>query len=383
MTTAPRRSSAKPHAIKRQAFNDPNQPILRDLFLLQSWRDHPLIELEAWLKQQGRRESTIAVYKSMFNVFLEHLAAKSRSIDQCTENDIETFLVEKSVERSRTGKPTRQRKQYLLLLRRLFAHLATVGREAKNNPARDAARTEELRDNRGQDNPTRFLTAEETQRLIRTLEVRLDELRKEQKSVEEQWLDYRDLGLVAATLGGGLKVADLERLTLNCMSLPDRVIDLSKPNQAHRARLLPFAVAPLQAWLDVQAALPVNAGMDLATHPVFQSDRSGGGVRPSGNRRPFMHASSIHRRVHALLVSAGITGDRACAQTLRNTYGALLIDSGASDNELIDFLGLRLPLTAQRFRATYHHFLHTRGLAKVGALTFEGNESCETIDAGR
>jgi hypothetical protein len=65
MTTTPRRSSAKPHAIKRQAFNDPNQPILRDLFLLQSWRDHPLIELEAWLKQQGRQESTIAVYKSM------------------------------------------------------------------------------------------------------------------------------------------------------------------------------------------------------------------------------------------------------------------------------------------------------------------------------
>jgi hypothetical protein len=180
-----------------------------------------------------------------------------------------------------------------------------------------------------------------------------------------------------------LKVADIERLTLNCMSPNDGVIDLSKPNQAHRARLLPFALAPLQAWHDVQAALPMNAGMDPVTHPVFQSDRSGGGIRPRGNRQPFMHASSIHRRVHAMLKSAGITGDRACAQTLRNTYGALLIDSGASDNELIDFMGLRLPITAQRFRATYHQFLSTRGLPKVGALTFEGNESCETIDAGR
>ena len=48
-----------------------------------------------------------------------------------------------------------------------------------------------------------------------------------------------------------------------------------------------------------------------------------------------------------------ITGDRASAQTLRNTYAALLIEGGATDEHLNDFLGLQASVTAKRLREAY------------------------------
>jgi hypothetical protein len=66
-----------------------------------------------------------------------------------------------------------------------------------------------------------------------------------------------------------------------------------------------------------------------------------------------MHASSIHRRTQRCLEAAGVTGDRACAQTLRNTYAGLLIDAGASDEELVDFMGLKASITSTRLRQAY------------------------------
>lgn len=63
-----------------------------------------------------------------------------------------------------------------------------------------------------------------------------------------------------------------------------------------------------------------------------------------------MHPSSIHRRTQRFLEETGITGERASAQTLRNTYASLLIEAGATDDELVDFLGLKASISAQRLR---------------------------------
>lgn len=344
----------KSHAIKRRAIDPDTQPYLSGLFLLDTWREHPLEEFRSYLAEQGRRASTITVYTSMFSVFLDYLAAQKRTIDQCSPHDVAQFLTGTSLERSRSQKPTRQRRQYLLLLRRIFTHLKTLGRPADTNPAVEAAASKAIKEKRGEDNATRFLTLEERNNVINCLATRLDEMRKDQTSIEDQWLEYRDLALIAATMGGGMKVSHLERLTLNCMDLENRLIVLSEHQHTHRARLLDWALPSINHWLVVQKELPFNAVPLPSEHPVFQSDRSGGGRRRAPTARPFMHATSVHRRInHFLTKIAGITGDRACAQTLRNTYGALLIDSGASDNELIDFMGLRLPISAQRFRATY------------------------------
>jgi integrase len=163
------------------------------------------------------------------------------------------------------------------------------------------------------------------------------------------WTDFRDLALVSLLLGAGLKVSHVERLTINCIDMHEERIDLSLPLYTHRARIMAFAMAPLRAWLLIQAKR--HGGEVSGTHPVFEGDRSVGFGRTA--KSLFMHASSIHRRTQRCLEAAGVTGDRACAQTLRNTYAGLLIDAGASDEELVDFMGLKASITSTRLRQAY------------------------------
>ena len=84
---------------------------------------------------------------------------------------------------------------------------------------------------------------------------------------------------------------------------------------------------------------------------IFEADRSSGFGRNS--KTVTLSASSIHRRTQRLLAIAGITGERASAQTLRSTYAGLLIDGGATDDHLVDYLGLQASVTAQRLRTAY------------------------------
>ncbi len=82
--------------------------------------------------------------------------------------------------------------------------------------------------------------------------------------------------------------------------------------------------------------------------PVFLADHSRGYGRQA--RTLQMHPSSIHRRIQKILGHCDISGERASPQTLRNTYAAILIDTGASDHELVDFMGLQASISAQRLR---------------------------------
>ena len=84
---------------------------------------------------------------------------------------------------------------------------------------------------------------------------------------------------------------------------------------------------------------------------VFIADRSSHGFGRL-TATPGMHPSSIFRRIQSFLLEADVTGERCSAQTLRNTYAALLIEGGATDGELVTCLGLATDLTAQRLRVT-------------------------------
>ena len=104
-----------------------------------------------------------------------------------------------------------------------------------------------------------------------------------------------------------------------------------------------------EAWLSVQEQMH---GRKLEpAQKIFEADRSSGFGRNS--KTVTLSASSIHRRTQRLLAIAGITGERASAQTLRNTYAGLLIDGGATDDHLVDYLGLQASVTAQRLRTAY------------------------------
>ncbi len=325
-----------------------NNSSSEDLFdELTTWFETPAIAYASWLSRQPYATSTKTVYIAMFTRFCEWIGEQGKRLDRCEKDDLRRFLdtanpnLPESRRRPQTG---RQRQQYVRQLERVFVHLNALG-VGGLNPGRQAAY-----DRMGQhnDKPTRFLTSKERDALVQTIEQAVTKLELEGSSPAD-WLEYRDFALVALLLGAGLKVSHIKRLTLNCIDLTEARLDLSLPRYTHRARIMPFAIAPLRAWLAIQARR--NGEEMSGTHPVFEGDRSVGYGRTA--KSLFMHASSIHRRTQRRLEAAGVTGDRACAQTLRNTYAGLLIDAGASDAELVDFMGLKASITSTRLRQAY------------------------------
>ena len=336
------------HAIKRRAPLEGATPRPPDLFdTLDRWLDSPVLAYSSWISRHRLKESTKKVYIAMFSRFCQWLEGQGRRLDHLEVSDIARFLdapnpnVPVSRQHAQRG---RQRQQYVRQLERIFSHLGALGQGGKN-PGSEAGRHAI---GHGIDKPTRFLSPEESKSVMVRLQKRLAELRREQKGVDE-WMEYRDLALVGVMIGGGLKVQHAMTLTLNCIDTREDRIDLSETGHAHRARVLAFARAPIEAWLQVQASL--HGGRLAPAQKVFEAGRKSGFGRNS--KVVTLSASSIHRRVQAFLKAAGIDGERASAQTLRNTYAGLLIEGGATNEHLVDYLGLRATETAIRLRSAY------------------------------
>lgn len=343
------------HATKR-LFTRQNTNASRpsDIFdTLDLWLASPEHAYSSWLAGQVLKQSTQQVYIFMFGRFCQWLSVQGKRLDQVNQGDIKTFLdstnpnlPESRKDRSNRG---RQRQQYVRQLEKVFAHLGALGLNGSSNPGRMAGYE---RIGAGNDKPTRFLVGAETEAVVHLIQTSLDELGNTGKRIDT-WMAFRDLALIGVMIGGGLKVSHIQTLTLSCIDMVEAWIDLSKPGIAHRARLLPFAVTALKAWLDVQCDL--HGGTLAPNQKIFEADRTSGFGRSS--KAVTLSASSIHRRTNALLKLAGISGDRASAQTLRNTYAGLLIESGASDDHLLDYLGLQASVTARRLRAAYQQAL--------------------------
>lgn len=319
-----------------------------DLFdNLNHWLDSPELAYSSWISRQRLQDSSKTVYIAMFGRFCAWLRERDLRLDQIGAGDIATFLDAANPnmpESRRRGQTGRQRQQYVRQLERVYAHLGALGYGGVNVGSRAGIE----RIGSGHDKPSRFLTAEEETAVIGLIQTRLAELNNAQAG-EESWMDYRDLALVAVMLGAGLKVSHVRDLTLNCIDMCEERIELSRTGRAHRARILPFAVAPLKAWLDIQDTM--HGRRSKSGRKVFEADRTSGFGRMS--KTVTLAASSIHRRTQRLLAQAGVTGRRACAQTLRNTYAGILITSGATDEHLVDFMGLQASVTAQRLRAAF------------------------------
>ena len=325
------------------------------------WLNTPVQAYEHWIRRQGFRGSSQRVYLAMFGRFCQWLEEQSVSLDQCSSAHIVAFLAAGNPnlpERRRGPQTGRQRQQYVRLLERVFAHLGTLGWSGPN-PGRQAGVE---RVGAGSDQPTRFLSAVDREAVIELVLSRLAALGSAPVDLEN-WVAYRDLALVGATLGAGFKPGQLSSLSLNCIDLEQGVIDCSVTAHSHRAVLRPFAREALGAWVAVLKRLSEESVSMVGraggtpeqwrrSQLVFIADRSGRGFgRFSLTQR--MHVSSIFRRIQSFLEDAGVTGSRASPQTLRNTYAALLIEGGASTMELVTYLGLATDMTAQRIRASW------------------------------
>ena len=344
--------SVKPLNNTRQ----PPHPSLLDT--LPIWLDTPSLAYSSWVKEQNFRPSVKVVYSAMFARFAQWLSEKKIRLDRCSGHDIGEFLnaINTNLPKSRRHvQESRQRQQYLRNLEHVYSHLGSLGFTG-DNPARQASIQKA---GGGKDKPTRILSVEERQAVIALVQAKLDELSRDEKSLD-RWMEFRDIALIGATIGAGMKPSHLHALTLNCIRLEEGVIDNSVAAHSHRAAMLPFARDSMAAWLNVRSTLCAETlslkGRAGGTpdqwrklQAVFIADRSSHGFgRFSTTQR--MHPSSIFRRIQAFLVMAGVTGSRASAQTLRNTYAALLIEGGASNTELVTCLGLQNEVTAQRIR---------------------------------
>lgn len=353
-------------------------PSLRQLALLKDtlddWRSDPVRAFSGWIatatfvtqdphtpdkkgKEREYSAATIEVYTAMFTKFNAWCDDIGAPLLQVTAAHLTRFLEEAVRPRCKDGDDApiqraliernrkRHRRAYLRLLERVFARLIDLG-AAIANPAAGAARSGAVRN--AQDNPTRFLSAADRDGFVGYLcapDKQDQKLKNRQE--EESWVAQRDRTMALVLVGAGLKISELQAMALNCIS--DTGVISVRPPGARQVTPLPFARAALIAWVDTHRALKLSPAV------LFPPSRAGAGRPPPGPGSR-LHPATIHRRMHALLRDAGVRlpdqGERLCAQTMRNSYAAALIDDGADDTVLADRLHVT-DHTAARLRRAY------------------------------
>lgn len=316
------------------------------------WLSSPDIAYSSWISSHKLLPTTKEVYISMWAKFTRWLSEQGVSLRDCQAHHISVFL-----DSSELKKGHRQR--YVRLIERVYHHLNSLGLVC-HNPGQKAG-IEKV--GAGQNDPTRFLSIGEREKLCEYLRSMFNPVVNEKEKVEEeksrkgkegraalQWAFVRDAAVAAAMIGGGMKVSEVTRLTVNCTFAPQGMVIPADGNiREHTARLFPVAQEAFDAWRRCRAELEVSA--DTMFPSALDRRRHDQRVATAA-----MHPATVYRRIHALLEEAGITGDRACCQTLRNTYAAMLIEEGASDLELAECLGLFVDFSAQRMREYYRQW---------------------------
>lgn len=311
-----------------------------------AWLASPEHAFSSWIARQHYRKSSKTVLIAMFGKLSAHLRAKKLGLLEMSSHDLQHFLEQGQLKGN-------QRQRYIRMVERVFNHLGALGMTVASNPGKECAMRH--LDQGPLNDPSRFLSKDERQRIIElvtfgTDKPGKDELRKDKNT---DWQRVRDQALVAVLLGGGIKVGQARRLTVNCIDIEGGWIWVKGARRdRHRARLMPWACEVVSRWVETRTAVGVPGVW------LFPSARKG---RSKVLGLP-MHQASIFRRTQIMIEAAGIRiGSRAeasrtprmCAQTLRNSYAATLIDEGAQDALIAEYLGLGLIVSAQRMRAAY------------------------------
>jgi len=145
----------------------------------------------------------------------------------------------------------------------------------------------------------------------------------------------RDAALIALLYGGGIKVGRLKGCGVNCtdgrngLIVPGRGLGRDRE---YRALLQPFAADILRRWQVMHRALHLPANCLIPADPQRKTLQAKA-------KTAHLSPSSIYRRVNTALAACGVTGKRACPQTLRNSYAADLIDTGVDDAQIVMHMG--------------------------------------------
>lgn len=311
----------------------------RDVFdSLEIWFSSPDLAFSSWVNRQNLKASSKTVYIAMFRKWVEWLKARGLRLDHVDQGHLRGFLDEENLTKH-------HRHRYVRLIERAFNHMAAIGYKGANPGSRAAKNGV----GEGHNDPTRFLALGERDALIALVQERIEKHRQEK---EPAWTEVRDTALVAAMLGGGLRVSQAQAVTVNCIDMPEGWVALrgERRDRPHRARLQPFARDAIAYWLEVRKAQGVPGDL------LFPAQRRAAGYQPK-HATEKMHPTSVFRRAGLLMAAAGIQGERACAQTLRNTYGALLIEAGLDDDLVTEYMGFFKLCSALRMREAHKRWL--------------------------
>lgn len=349
---------------------------------LHDWISDPIACFPYWAEvhrspgyTEALSEESRGVYLAMWRKFVAWLAAHEVRLDKCSAEHIGRFLDEALTNTRRTAclptevlasaptEPTEHRQRYVRLIEWIYAHLITLGLPADHvNPGSQAGKN---RLGGGENELTEFLTHSEIRRLVTFIRRGLEgaippSSSRVGRDWTTAWTNARDLGLTAVVLGAGVRVRELNHLTVNCTikeveigidGEPEKQLQVFDPaayrgrGGARNARMFELAAWALPQWLKWRAAVSELATIDT----LFPADASRRQT-PLAAAAAGMHPSTVFRRVARVMTAAGIHGDRQGAQTLRNTYGALLLEAGCSDEQFMAYMGLETARGVFRLR---------------------------------
>lgn len=326
-----------------------------------SWFEDPKTAFQSWLNSWAPplQKNTKNIYTTMFSAFIGYIETKEIKFNHVNMGVIKAYLDGRELTKH-------HRYRYVRLLERTYQHVNGLG-ENIPNPGRLAAKNGV---GKGSNDKTRFLDPTERERLIAAVR-EIAQTRDESGKDEQSNTSLRDAAQIGVMLGGGMKVSQIVALSVNCVVLDQARIDVRRsPQKTHAVLLEPWAREVLDAWLQVRAKL--GLGHAVVFPPLTKRPRKPG-------KAPAQHQANVFTRTQKILKGLGIEGDRACPQTLRNSYAATLFDRKESIDHVYVVMGHETRYATERLQAAYLSFCNPNRAAE-SARTPSATEEAEEAE---
>jgi site-specific recombinase XerD len=316
------------------------------------WTTDPKTAFHYWLMKDAYEEGhnfsakTISVYTSMWAIFISHLRTiRGKCVVLADEEDILHFL-----DQAHVCKRIEARRRYALLLRRAYAAL----QQATPNFVNPTEVTFRPATPPADEKPMPFLLPAERARVFDLLCDTSNPLD------QESLVRIRAKAMCALMLGAGFKPGQANIASVNCVGHGrERFIVAPQCGTmtSHRALVHPAAWPAIDRWL----ALSDSKGLMF---PGAPSDKE----HPVDYARAFVGAKKL---LADLGTMAG--GERVSPQTLRNSYGASLLEDGLGLEAVREYMGYSRLEFARRFSHAHAAWCHRSGLQQSTVKSTSSN----------
>jgi site-specific recombinase XerD len=294
------------------------------------WQDNPLACFDAWLATQEFAQSSSEVYQVQWQHFVQWLLRERVPLKAVVPDTVERFLISLPIRQD-------QRQRYLRLIERVFNYLRRDTFGTVNPATLVALQPEHEWASVPPNEPTGFLGSTAYAALVDYL----TDLAPADLTTVGLWRAQRDRTIVALFAGAGLKMRELQDLTVSCKIEDDWLILDARPRTERRAKLQPFAADLLRDWLALRAEAETAGSL------VFPATRAGRA----------MHKATVLRATTDLIELAALPlasdSSRISPQTLRNSYAAAWFEAGLDIDTIALALGFKQLVSAQRLHGAW------------------------------